>query len=163
MVADRKAGGACAGSASGAVTVGGRESGNGGGAGVAESECVLALAFPKSMSIEWKHRGRIIIPDDVHFIQQLIDANPQASRRQLSEKLCEAWQWKQANGALPDMVCRGLLLMLDRAGQIQLPPIKKRPNNLLARRPKPAPLLIDPRPIQGSLTELQPIDIQQVR
>ena len=115
------------------------------------------------MSMEWKHRGRIITPDDIHFIQQLIDTNPQASRRQLSAKLCEAWQWKQANGALRDMVCRGLLLMLDRAGQIQLPPIKKRPNNPLARHRKPAPLLIDTRPIQGPLSELQPIYIQQVR
>ncbi len=115
------------------------------------------------MPIEWKHRGRIITLDDIRFIQELIDANPQVSRRQLSAKLCEAWQWKQANGALRDMVCRGLLLKLDREGQIQLPPIKKRPNNPLARRPKPAPLLIDRGPIQGSLSELQPIHIQQVR
>ena len=43
------------------------------------------------------------------------------SRRKLSAKLCEAWQWKQANGALCDMVCRGLLLMLHRAGEIELP------------------------------------------
>jgi len=115
------------------------------------------------MPMEWKHRGRIITIDDIRFIQELIDANPQVSRRQLSVKLCEAWQWKQANGALRDMVCRGLLLKLDRGGQIQLPPIKKRPNNPLARRPKPAPLLIDRGPIQGSLSELQPIHIQQVR
>src|SRR2546422_1474730 len=115
------------------------------------------------MSMEWKHRGRIITADDIIFIQQLIDANPRASRRQLSAKLCEAWQWKQANGALRDMVCRGLLLMLDRAGQIQLPPIKKRPNNPLARRQKPAPLLIDTTPIRDPLRQLQPIHIQHVR
>jgi hypothetical protein len=35
--------------------------------------------------------------------------------------VCEAWQWKQPNGALCDMVCRGLPLMLHRAGDIQLP------------------------------------------
>ena len=115
------------------------------------------------MPMEWKHRGRIITADDIIFIQQLIDANPRASRRQLSAKLCEAWQWKQANGALRDMVCRGLLLMLDRGGQIQLPPIKKRPNNPLARRQKPAPLLIDTTPIRDPLRQLQPIHIQQVR
>ena len=111
----------------------------------------------------WKHRGRIITHDDLAYIRQLIETHPGLSRRKLSAQLCEAWQWKQANGALRDMVCRGLLLMLDRAGQIQLPPIKKRPNNPLARRPKPAPLLIDTRPIQGPLRELQPIHIQQVR
>jgi hypothetical protein len=113
--------------------------------------------------MEWKHRGRTITADDIRFIQQLIDANPGASRRQLSAKLCEIWQWKQANGALRDMVCRAMLLMLDRAGQIQLPPIKKRPNNPLARRPTPASVLIDTTPIEGALHQFQPIQIQQVR
>jgi hypothetical protein len=113
--------------------------------------------------MEWKHRGRIITADDIVFIQQLIDAHPGMSRRKLSAKLCEAWDWRQANGALRDMVCRGLLLMLDRAGQIQLPAIKKRPNNPLARRPRPSPALIDTTPIQGALKPLQPLHIEQVR
>jgi len=111
----------------------------------------------------WKYRGRIISDDDILFIRQLIDANTGASRRKLSALLCEAWQWKQANGTLRDMVCRGMLLMLDRGGQIQLPPVKKRPNNPLARRPIPAPVLIDHSPIQSALQSLQPLQIQQVR
>jgi len=114
------------------------------------------------MSI-WKYRGRIITDNDITFIRQLIETHRGASRRKLSAKLCDAWQWKQANGALRDMVCRGLLLMLDRAGQIQLPPIKKRPNNPLARRPMPAPALIDTTPIQSALQSLQPLHNRQVR
>jgi uncharacterized protein DUF4338 len=113
--------------------------------------------------MEWKHRGRIITPADITFIQQLIEANPGLSRRKLSAKLCEAWDWKQANGALRDMVCRGMLLMLHRAGKIQLPAVKKRPNNPLARRPRPSPVLIDTTPIQGALKPLQPVHIEQVR
>jgi hypothetical protein len=111
----------------------------------------------------WKYRGRIISDDDILFIQQLIDANAGASRRKLSAMLCEAWQWKQTNGTLRDMVCRGMLLMLHRSGQVQLPPVKKRPNNPLARRPIPAPVLIDTTPIQSGLKLLQPLQIQQVR
>src|ERR1700758_1217012 len=99
------------------------------------------------MSSHFRDRGRVVTIEDIAFIRQLIAENPQLSRRRLSAKLCEAWQWKQANGALRDMVCRGLLLKLDWGGQIQLPPIKKRPNNPLARRSKPAPLLIDRGPI----------------
>src|ERR1035437_6506686 len=76
------------------------------------------------MISEWRYRGRVVTTDDVTSIRQLIAANPGASRRRLSEKLCEAWQWKQANGALRAMVCRGLLLMLHRAGEIELPPIR---------------------------------------
>src|SRR4030095_7016960 len=73
------------------------------------------------MSVQYKYRGRVITYEDIAFIRQLVAENPSASRRRLSEKLCEAWQWKQANGALRGMVCRGLLLMLYRAGEIELP------------------------------------------
>jgi hypothetical protein len=115
------------------------------------------------MPSEWKYRGRIITADDIIFIQQFIHTNTGLSRRKLSAKLCEVWQWKQASGALRDMVCRGLLLMLDRAGQIQLPPVRQRPNNPLAQRAKPSSILIDTTPMEGALKMLLPIEIQQVR
>ena len=92
---------------------------------------------------ELKYRGRVVTAEDILFIRELIAAHPQASRRRLSEKLCEAWQWKQANGALRDMVCRGLLLMLDRTGHIELPAVKFVPHNPQVRRQRPEPLLID--------------------
>ena len=115
------------------------------------------------MAAEWRYRGRVVTADDVIFIRQLIAENPGASRRRLSEKLCEAWQWKQANGALRDMVCRGLLLMLHRAGEIELPPIRFQTLNPFVRRATPAPMLIDTTPIASALKELQPIELQQVR
>jgi len=115
------------------------------------------------MPKQWKHRGRIITAEDLAFIQQLIDNNRESSRRKLSAKLCEAWQWKQANGAPRDMVCRGLLLMLHRAGEIELPPVRFRPPNPLADRSRPASILIDQTPIEGALKKLQPITVEQVR
>ena len=57
---------------------------------------------------ELKYRGRVITREDILYIRELIAQNPPESRRRLSKKLCEAWQWKQANGALRDMVCRGI-------------------------------------------------------
>src|SRR5207248_7437747 len=115
------------------------------------------------MASEWRYRGRVVTTDDVTSIRRLITENPGASRRRLSEKLCEAWQWKQANGALRDMVCRGLLLMLQRAGEIELPPIRFQTLNPFVRRTTPAPMLIDTTPITGALKELRPIELQQVR
>jgi hypothetical protein len=112
---------------------------------------------------ELKYRGRVIASEDILFIEQLIAAHPRASRRRLSQKLCEAWQWRQANGALRDMVCRGLLLMLDRAGHIELPAVKFVPHNPLVRRERPEPVLIDTAPIQRTLHELRPVEIEQVR
>jgi len=115
------------------------------------------------MASEWRYRGRVVTADEVTFIRQLIAENPGASRRRLSAKLCEAWQWKQANGALRDMVCRGLLLLLHRAGEIQLPPIRFQTLNPFVRRATPPPMLIDTTPIAGALPELRPIEWQQVR
>ncbi len=111
----------------------------------------------------WRYRGREIGAEEIVFIRRLIAAHPGVSRRRLSEKLCEAWQWKQANGALRDMVCRGLLLMLHRAGEIELPPVRYVPPNPLAKREPPAQMLIDRMPIHSRLSQLQPIEIQPVR
>src|SRR6201997_1144798 len=115
------------------------------------------------MPSEWRYRGRVVTADDVALIRQLIADNPGASRRRLSEKLCEAWQWKQANGAPRDMVCRGLLLMLHRAGEIELPLIRYRPPNPLVRRERPQPMLIDTTPLAGALADIRPVSWQQVR
>jgi len=67
---------------------------------------------------EFRYRGRQISQEDILYIRALVERHPSVSRRTLSTRLCEAWQWRQANGALRDMVCRSMLLMLERAGQI---------------------------------------------
>src|SRR6202044_3009752 len=115
------------------------------------------------MPVQYSYRGRVITPEDILFLRQLITEHSQLSRRRLSVKLCEAWGWKQANGALRDMVCRGLLLMLHRGGAIELPPIRFQTLNPFLRRGAPAPMLIDTTPIQSVLRELQPVELQQVR
>jgi len=98
-----------------------------------------------------RYRGRQITAADILYIGELIAANPGASRRTFSKKLCEAWEWRQPNGALRDMVCRGMLLMLDRAGQIVLPPVSYVRHNPLAERARPAPMLLDTTPITDRL------------
>jgi Domain of unknown function (DUF4338) len=115
------------------------------------------------MAAEWRYRGRVVRAEDVLFIRQFIAENPRLSRRKLSAKLCEAWDWKQANGALRDMVCRGLLLMLHRAGEIELPAVRQVSLNPFVRRERPQPVPIDMTPLTGPLADLRPISFQQVR
>lgn len=112
---------------------------------------------------ELKYRGRALTGEDILYIRELIAAHPATTRRRLSQKLCEAWQWKQPNGALCDMVCRGLLLMLDRTGQIELPPVKFVPSNPFVRRARPAPVKIDTSPLECPLDQIQPLSFAQVR
>jgi hypothetical protein len=113
--------------------------------------------------VEFKYRGREISQEDILYIRALIERYPNESRRALSTQLCEAWQWRQANGALRDMVCRGLLLMLERAGQITLPPVSYVRHNPLAKRVRPEPVLIDATLIEGPLRQLQPLEFEPVR
>jgi hypothetical protein len=75
------------------------------------------------MGETWRYRGQEIGSDQIAFLREFIRTHATSSRWKLSRQLCEALGWKQANGALRDMVCRGLLLMLERAGQIELPPV----------------------------------------
>jgi hypothetical protein len=113
------------------------------------------------------YRGRIVTDDDIVFIRQIIADNPASSRRALSQKLCEAWNWRQANGALREMVCRSLMLLLHRAGHIELPPVRWVNQNPLARRGadrrKPIPALVDTTLLQTNLAAIRPIEFHQVR
>ena len=89
----------------------------------------------------WRYRGQEISGEQIAFLREFIRAHPTSSRWKLSRQLCEALDWKQANGALRDVVCRGLLLMLDRAGEIGLPPVAP-------AHPRPAP---DGAPTAGNI------------
>jgi len=111
-----------------------------------------------------RYRGRSVDTADVAFIRQLIADHPRLSRRRLSARLCEAWNWVQPNGILCDMVCRGLMLALHRAGHIELPAPRVRvPNNAIAHRRLPEALPLDQEPFAGTLRDLGPLEVRQVR
>jgi hypothetical protein len=110
-----------------------------------------------------KYRGRSVSEEDVAFIRDLIFRHPEASRRRLSALLCEAWGWKQANGAASDMLARGLMLALERAGRIPLPPRRQTPVNNVVRRAAPAPMLLDTSSIEASLSGIAPLEFLLVR
>ena len=110
------------------------------------------------------YRHRQVTSHDVAFIRELIASHPGASRRALSLELCAAWGWMQPNGTPRDMVCRGLLLTLHRAGHIELPAAQWtfRAASNRRRRP-PAPVEVDETPVGGSLSALGPLRFEQIR
>ena len=89
------------------------------------------------MEIVTRYRGRDITESDLALIRQIVEAHPEGSRRFISQEVCRAWGWRQANGVLKDMVCRSLLLLLQSEGLIKLPPPKCKLPNPLANRKKP--------------------------
>jgi hypothetical protein len=116
------------------------------------------------MAETWRYRGQEIGSEQIVFLREFIRTHPTSSRWKLSRQLCEALGWKQANGALRDMVCRGLLLMLERAGEIQLPAVRRHiQGQCRTGRPRPEAVLIDHTPLEMPLKALGPIEIQPVR
>ncbi len=108
------------------------------------------------------YRHRVITDDDLIFIRKLIADHSDSSRWALSKKLCEAWNWVQTNGALRDVVCRGMMLMLHRQGLIELPCVRPTPSGLGKRR-RPVLVNADEAPLRVSLAELGPLEVRQVR
>src|SRR5215813_5322762 len=116
------------------------------------------------MAETWRYRGQVIASQQIAFLQEVIRKHPTSSRWKLSRQICEARGWKQANGALRDVVCRGLLLMLERAGQIELPPVRRHiRGQRRTGRPRPEAVPIDTTPLAMPLKQLGAIELQQVR
>jgi hypothetical protein len=114
---------------------------------------------------EWiRYRGRNFGPTEIEFVRTLIAAHPELSRRRLSTRLCAEWNWVQPNGTPRDMVCRGFLLALHRAGHIQLPAPRVRvPNNVVAHRRLSRLVELDTRPLEATLDQLGTLELRQVR
>ena len=110
-----------------------------------------------------RYRHRVITDEDLIFIRKLIADHPQLSRRKLSEQLCGAWNWVQANGAPRSMVCRGLMLMLHRRGLIELPAVRQVSRNPLVERSAPVAVISDEAPLCTLLAALGALEIRQVR
>ena len=115
----------------------------------------------------FRYRSQEITTSQVEFIRQLVAEHPEATRRRLSLLLCEAWGWKQPNGAPRDMVCRGLLLSLHRAGHIALPAARLWSFNPAARyrgpRWKVEALAVDRTPLAVPLSVIRPLEFRTVR
>ena len=70
-------------------------------------------------------QGRVIKPDDLTGIRELMAAHPQWGRYHLSVHLAQQWNWRNGAGQLKDMAVRSLLLKLERRGLLLLPPRKR--------------------------------------
>ncbi len=115
------------------------------------------------MELDIKYRGRVATTEDVELINALMTAYPGDSRFKLSFKFCKEVGWVQPNGSLKDMVARGYMLALHRAGHITLPPKRSNPVNPLAKRGKPPIVETDTTPLDCRLNSIVPLKFVQVR
>jgi len=76
----------------------------------AVSGCVLPYIF----------RGRSWSIQEIEMIKEVIKTS--RYRIDISRKVCEIINWRQANGRLKDAACREVLRKMDSKGLINLPP-----------------------------------------
>ncbi len=106
-------------------------------------------------------QGRQVAPTDIAWIRALIAANPNWSRRRVSEALCIEWNWRNASGRLKDMAARSLLVKLHARGLIELPPRRQAPSNRMLSRNLPCQNW-DTTPIAGTLKEIGSLKVEEV-
>jgi hypothetical protein len=60
-------------------------------------------------------------PQEIERVRGFIRAHSEASRQQLSYRVCEDFDWRKPDGSLQDMSCRVALLRMHLTGLIELP------------------------------------------
>ena len=103
-------------------------------------------------------QGRAVTAADIELIRAMLAAHPARGRTPLSAELCRRWDWRNARCQLKDMACRTLLLKLERAGHIRLPPRIRPSSNGLRNRRLPV-AAVEKEPIRGGLRDLQPLRV----
>ncbi len=114
------------------------------------------------MEMAVKYRGREFSSRELAEVRDIIAGHPNKSRWYLSREICRQWNWRQPNGTLKDMVCRGFLLHLARLGQIELPPVRHETPYRLAHRKRPEIIEVDSTPIENGLAGIKPVELRQV-
>lgn len=111
-------------------------------------------------------RNRAFSQKELQQMKQIIQIHWNRGRTYISKIICQHLNWIQPNGQLKDQVCRLLLLKLEKEGYIELPPRKKSANNYRRayyRNRTEVLNKISIQPITGSVEQIKPIELRQVR
>jgi len=106
-------------------------------------------------------QDRLLGPEQIQGLRQLIVEHPEWSRRHLSEELCRRWEWRNPKGQLQDMAARALLLKLHARGLLVLPPRRRAPSNRMRQR-QLRPVAHSREPILGDLASLRPLTVREL-
>ena len=103
--------------------------------------------------------GRTFSPEILSRITETVKAEPGISRRQLSLRVCEWMDWRNASGRPQEMSCRKSLLELHRRGVVELPALTRRYAFQEARQALACPPIAE---VHCTLAELGEVEIIRV-
>ena len=104
-------------------------------------------------------QGRMVTPEILAQVRDLIGEQTDWSRRRLALELCRRWQWHNGAGQIKDMAARSFLDKLQARGWIQLPPRQRRRGPGFAPRLAALPSS-PPAALKESLAQLRPLQWQ---
>ena len=115
-----------------------------------------------------RYRNREVTAADLEFLRT--QCAQWASRVDLTQAICQAWNWRQANGSLSMYACSDLLLRLEERGLLSLPAHRRpqqRARKAFSQLPLPPDLIalsgLEVRDPDADLGELcvQPITAEE--
>lgn len=96
-------------------------------------------------------RRRPIGERELRLIRELIVEEGHKGRSHLSNRLCEIWDWRQANGRYRQIACRDLLRQLEAKQLIELPAMLHPARRAGYRNAFALPELLDRVPVRSPL------------
>jgi len=77
------------------------------------------------------YRGKTLDRNDLRTIRRIVSGAKGENLRQLSERVCKAFEWYRPNGELRERSAKALLRRLEKRGLVQLPPgsARRTPSN----------------------------------
>jgi hypothetical protein len=105
-------------------------------------------------------QGRLIQPEDLCWLGNIVKKHPDWSRHRISKHICSQWNWQTHSGQPKTFAARSMIDKLEQQGLLDLPLIRV----ALRRKPRPpfpkgfsAPIL---QSIETSLDNITPLSIQ---
>jgi hypothetical protein len=89
-------------------------------------QCLAMAKASTGRQLALSFRGSPLRKRDVARIRQLVREHPHWSRAEISRQTCRLFGWRRSNGELAVDACRGLLARLHDAGEICLPPSRRK-------------------------------------
>lgn len=108
-----------------------------------------------------RYRNREVTAADIEFLRQQC-ACSRAGRMELARAICNAWSWRQANGALSQYACKDLLLRLEERGMLTLPKAMAGPKKRTQKWFSSLPLPVDLIPLTGLEVRDPEADLSQL-
>lgn len=109
-----------------------------------------------------RYRNRDILEPDLRFIDSAFADGP--TRIEAGRRICQAWDWRQANGELAVPACIDLILHLHEWGHIKLPqPRARRGPNSGKPRARDSALALPPDLVALTGLEVaEPVDLKRL-